>query len=182
MAPPLINLFPITKLIAWVSGAYASFVVLLALVFNVGGVAAFGGALRGSSVLSFLLFGLAAAGWRYIWRWIPKLNDWIFPDLNGTWIVEIRWNWGGRSGQKAARAYIKQSLVKTSIELVSDESESETLLVIPHKDLHSSRPGLYYVYRNIGVAGSAKKQAPHLGAAILKLDQELILPIKSRHG
>lgn len=31
--------------------------------------------------------------WRVLWRWIPKLNDWIYPDLNGKWDVTIKSNW-----------------------------------------------------------------------------------------
>jgi hypothetical protein len=30
--------------------------------------------------------------WRFIWKFIPALNRW-FPDLNGTWDVELRSNW-----------------------------------------------------------------------------------------
>ena len=31
--------------------------------------------------------------WRYFWRWIPQLNKWVFPDLNGEWDVELQSNW-----------------------------------------------------------------------------------------
>lgn len=31
--------------------------------------------------------------WRLIWRAIPQLNDWVFPDLNGEWDVEVCSNW-----------------------------------------------------------------------------------------
>jgi hypothetical protein len=31
--------------------------------------------------------------WRVIWRAVPKLNDWIYPDLNGDWDVELKTNW-----------------------------------------------------------------------------------------
>jgi SMODS-associating 2TM, beta-strand rich effector domain len=168
----MINLFPITKVISWVAVVYASAVVLFALLLNVGGIAALGTAFKGVAVLNLVLLGVAIVGWKHIWRWVPKLNDWVFPNLNGKWVVDIHWNWGRKSGQKTANAFIKQSLLKISIELSSDESESETLLVVPHKDVHSSRPGLYYIYRNVGIAGAAKKQDPHIGAAILKVDQE----------
>src|SRR5260221_8411304 len=30
--------------------------------------------------------------WRVIWRWVPKLNEWIYPDLNGDWDVELQSN------------------------------------------------------------------------------------------
>jgi hypothetical protein len=31
--------------------------------------------------------------WRFFWRKFPKLNQWVFPDLNGTWDVEMTSNW-----------------------------------------------------------------------------------------
>lgn len=31
--------------------------------------------------------------WRFFWRKFPKLNQLIFPDLNGTWDVEMASNW-----------------------------------------------------------------------------------------
>ncbi|MCP4935792.1 MAG: hypothetical protein GY927_16690 [bacterium] len=168
----MINLFPITKVISWVAGIYAVAVVLISVLLGVSGVASLETAFKGVAVLNLVLLGLAIGGWRLVWRWLPKLNDWVFPDLNGKWMVEIHWNWGKNSGEKTATAFIKQSLLKVSIELSSDESESETLMVVPHKDGQSSRPGLYYIYRNVGVSGAAKKQDPHIGAAILKIGQE----------
>ncbi len=169
---PLINLLPITKLIAWVAGLYAGMVVLISALVGASGLASLETALKGVAILNLVLFGLAIGGWRAVWQWIPQLNDWVFPDLNGKWTVEIQWNWGNKSGEKIATAFIKHSLLKVSIELSSDESESETLMVAPHKDAQSSRPGLYYIYRNVSIAGAAKKQDPHIGAAILKISQE----------
>jgi len=168
----LINLLPITKLIAWIAGLYAGIVVLISLLVGASGLASFETALKVVAILNLVLLGIAIGGWRAVWQWIPKLNDWVFPDLNGKWTVDIHWNWGNKTGEKIATAFIKQSLLKLSIELSSDESESETLMVTPHKDAQSSRPGLYYIYRNISTAGAAKKQDPHIGAAILKVSQE----------
>ena len=31
--------------------------------------------------------------WRCAWRYFPKLNDWVYPDLNGEWDVEVQSNW-----------------------------------------------------------------------------------------
>jgi len=30
--------------------------------------------------------------WRIVWRWMPKLNEWVYPDLNGDWDVELKSN------------------------------------------------------------------------------------------
>lgn len=172
MVCPLINLVPITKLISWVAGLYAVVVVLISVLIGAAGLASLGTAIKGVAIFNLVLLGLAMGGWRIVWRRIPKLNDWLFPDLNGKWVVNIHWNWGKKSGKKIATAFIKQSFLKVSIEMSSDESESETLMVVPHKDAQSSRPGLYYIYRNVGISGAAMKQDPHIGAALLKISQE----------
>lgn len=168
----MINLLPITKLIAWVAGIYAGMVVLISILLEASGLTSLETALKGVGILNLVLFCTAIRGWRQVWQWIPKLNDWVFPDLNGKWTVDIHWNWDSQSGEKTATAFIKQSILKVSIELSSDESESETLMVAPHKDAQSSRAGLYYIYRNVSIAGAADKQDPHIGAAILKVSQE----------
>jgi hypothetical protein len=31
--------------------------------------------------------------WRTLWKWVPKLNEWIYPDLNGDWDVELKSNY-----------------------------------------------------------------------------------------
>jgi hypothetical protein len=31
--------------------------------------------------------------WRKFWKWWPQLNNWIYPDLNGEWDVELTSNW-----------------------------------------------------------------------------------------
>jgi|SRR6185437_2191015 len=30
--------------------------------------------------------------WRVIWRWLPQLNEWVYPDLSGDWDVELKSN------------------------------------------------------------------------------------------
>lgn len=166
----MISLLPLPKLIAWIAAIYAMLVGLVAILLDLSGLGGITLAVKGVSVLNILLLLFAIFGWRHIWKRFPKLGEWVYPDLNGKWDVEIYWNWGNKSGTKPAVAYIRQSLIEFSIELESDESQSETLMVVPHKDAKSSRPGLYYIYRNEGKTGAAKKQNPHTGAAILKLD------------
>ncbi len=168
----MISLFSIPKIISSIATLYALSVLIILIFFNISGVATLSVAFKGAVVLDFLLIGISSFGWRWLWRKIPKLNDWIYPDLNGKWDVDIQWNWNDNSGSKPALAYIKQSLFNFSIELQSDVSESETLVVLPHKQPKSDRPGLYYIYRNQGKAGAVPRQAAHIGAAILNLNSE----------
>jgi len=164
-------LVPLARIVSWIAAVYAASVLGVSIILNLSGIDSLSLAVRAAAVLNVLLWGVSAAGWRYIWKWFPKLGEWIYPDLNGEWDVEINWHWANKTGTKLATAFIKQSLLKFSIEFISDESESETLVVVPQKDQHSSRPFLFYIYRGVGKAGAVKKQDPHIGTAILKLDQ-----------
>jgi hypothetical protein len=53
--------------------------------------------LRLSTIPALAWFGLNALLfnpiWRFFWRKFPKLNKWVFPDLNGHWDVELCSNW-----------------------------------------------------------------------------------------
>jgi hypothetical protein len=42
--------------------------------------------------------------WRFIWRKVPKLNELVYPDLNGEWDVEVCSNWPRIQAVMAAAA------------------------------------------------------------------------------
>lgn len=126
--------------------------------------------LSASTILNVVLALAFNYGWRWLWRWIPALNDLLFPDWNGTWDVEIHWQWEGKQGTVAAEAEIKQSLLKLSIGLQSERSDSETLSVVPRKHSESARPHLHYLYDAKPTAGYQDDNPAHTGAAILKPD------------
>ncbi len=109
-------------------------------------------------------------GWRRLWRWFPALNDYLFPDWNGTWDVEIHWQWEEKDGTVSAKAEVKQSLLKLSINLQSERSYSETLSVVPKKHPESSRPHLHYLYEAKPTQGYQDDNPQHTGAAILRPD------------
>lgn len=46
-------------------------------------------------LLAWLLLNavLCNPAWRWFWKKVPKLNEWVFPDLNGVWDVELCSNW-----------------------------------------------------------------------------------------
>jgi len=144
--------------------------VSLIAVFDLSGFKSISFAFSGAFVLELLILSFFVFGWRKLWEKFPVLNEWIYPDLNGTWDVLINWSWKSRKGTKTATAHIKQNFFQLSMELLSDESESETLMVKPKKDPESSRPLIYYIYRNESVQNVSNPRPPHKGAAILKLD------------
>lgn len=126
--------------------------------------------LSASAVLNVILGVVFSYFWRWLWRRIPALNDLLFPDWNGTWDVEIHWQWEEQSGTVQAEAEIKQSLLKLSISLQSERSDSETLSVVPKKHPESARPLLHYLYEAKPTAGYQHDNPAHTGAAVLKPD------------
>ncbi|HCP53546.1 MAG: hypothetical protein CMK72_16165 [Pseudomonadaceae bacterium] len=121
-----------------------------------------------ASIYDLVLLGLAHFGWRWLWQKIPLLGSILFPDLNGQWRMTIHWSAVDGGGEVEANAIIKQSFVSFSIEVQSDGSDSETLVVQPKKDSESGRPILYYVYRVVPKGGHDLVSGSYEGAAILK--------------
>lgn len=124
-------------------------------------------------ILEFLLIFIFTKGWRFFWKHIPALNKWIFPDLNGEWEAEIQWTWKGgddqiKKGTKIGRVVIQQSLLKFSVDLITDESESTTLVVKPFKDPESDQPAFYYMYKSESI-DPGNDGGEHKGAAVLKV-------------
>lgn len=160
----MLSLFPIQKIIAVLGALYAASIILI---FSFSGKdLSFGVAIRYATFFELIILVLFSFVWRYLWQWIPKLNEWLFPDINGLWDVEIHWIWQEKKGVKHGEVHIKQNIFTLSMELFTDESESETLVVQPKKNSESGRLHLYYIYRN-----EPKSTTPlesHIGTAILK--------------
>ena len=58
-----------------------------------------------------------------------------------------------------------------SMEVRSQDSDSETLIAKPKKDPESGRPLLYYVYRVVPKQTTIEPRQSYEGAAILKFDE-----------
>ena len=167
----MISLFPLTKVITVLCAIYGA---LLAILFAASGPNDLSenliSSLRYAALYEILILGALLFGWRYLWKWFPALNEFIFPDIHGIWDVEIHWTWGDKTGVKKGKAYIKQSFIGLSMELITDESESETLVVQPRRNSESGRLQLFYIYRNIPKNIGKQSPQPHIGTAILKFD------------
>ena len=83
--------------------------------------------------------------------------------------MRIHWQKADNNGVVRANALIKQDLLRISMEVSSEDSDSETLMAYPKKDPESGRPVLYYVYRVVPKNIKADAGASYEGAAILKL-------------
>ncbi|WP_419813674.1 hypothetical protein [Bacterioplanoides sp.] len=171
----MINLFSITKL--FVAFALIYFVIITGLIYllpkvGVSGVSETRVAFSVGSFFELLLVYIFASGWRKIWAVFPSLNTQLFPDLNGEWNAKIYWNWNGNSGCKEGVVYIKQYFIKISVDLVTDESESKTLMVKPFKNSESDQASFYYMYHSESKATSYENKKDHKGAAILHLSHD----------
>lgn len=169
----MIGLIPIGRVIALIAVIY-SVVSCLILWFvydeSTSLLSAVSIATSGSAVLNGLLVILFYYGWEKIWDRCPTLNKLLFPNLNGIWDMTIYWEWEGRHGTSNARAVIKQSFLNIGMDVEAEDSDSQTLLAKPKKDVETGRAELYYVYLTTPKHKSDSScQQPYKGTAILKL-------------
>jgi SMODS-associating 2TM, beta-strand rich effector domain len=170
----VISVLPITRLVGLIAVAYGVCVAaIVAIEWQFSEAtslkSSIGVALSGATVLNLLLLFLIYVGWKRIWTMIPALNRWVFPDLSGEWKMAIHWQGVGKRGIKSARAQITQDLLRISMEVFSEDSDSETLIVHPKRDPESGRPILYYVYRVTPKMKEPDAGGSYEGSAILKL-------------
>lgn len=128
--------------------------------------------LGGAGALELFLLVSAHFFWRKLWAKFPKLNEYLFPDLNGNWNMKIRWSSNETEGVVDATASIRQNLVSMTMEVRSTGSDSETIVVKTTKDSVSGRPIIFYFYRVIPKNIGAEPSPPYEGASTLKLFTE----------
>lgn len=81
---------------------------------------------------------------RFLWRLLKKTSPSLFPDINGTWEGEIITE---TELKIPAKAVIRQSLLRTQVDIHTPTSKSLTLETTPANE--SGQPKLYYAYRSI---------------------------------
>ena len=173
----MLSLISPLRVISIIAVGYALLVVLCLLLYMaVAHELAIWSAIRiafaGALALDLALLVTVHFIWRWLWVKLPFLNTFLFPDLNGRWRMEIHWVSPEASGNVSAIATIRQDFLRISMEVVSDGSDSETLMARPKKDPESGRPLLYYVYRVVPKQMSANAGSSYEGAAILKFESE----------
>ncbi|MCP2223560.1 MULTISPECIES: hypothetical protein [Bradyrhizobium] len=170
----MINILPITRVIGAVAVSYGVCIaIVVVLNWQLGDEANLRSgvtvALSGATALNLILLFLVYVGWKKIWAMFPALNRWVFPDLNGEWSMRIYFQTTEKSGVLPARALIKQDFLRMSMEVFSQDSNSETLIVFPKRDPESDRPILYYVYRVVPKNIKEGAGGSYEGSAILRL-------------
>ena len=145
----MISLLPISRVISLIAVAYAVVSCLILWVVydeTTSVLSAISIGTSSSAILHVLLLGTFYFGWEKIWDRYPVLNKMLFPNLNGTWDMIIHWEWEGKKGTSHAQAVIKQNFLKLSMDVEAEDSDSQTLLAKPKKDVETGRAELYYVF------------------------------------
>lgn len=114
------------------------------------------------SCLTFLMFAS--------WRWIPRLQRFIFPYLGGKWVGQIVFETEEGEEARDVTLHVHHTPLSVKLILESDESLSKTLAVQASKsnDLDDDDK-LYYVYLNNRKEGGVKAYRSYRGVAILRV-------------
>jgi len=195
----MLSLLPIPRLLALVAISYAALIAIAALLVQylsgdpMPPRLMLSWAISGGATLQILLTLFFRIAWRWLWRLCPKLNDWLFPDLNGTWTMRIEWHGAPeepaketmsrrrnvdappskpRSGVVLSTATIVQDWLGISIEVKSPDSTSQTLSIAARKDPESKRFNLSYLFRVEPRGRPAPQGLPYRGAAILRHERD----------
>jgi hypothetical protein len=140
--------------------------------------------------------------WRTIWRWVPKLNEWVYPDLNGDWDVELKSNFSRidallnsakgdtppvdfRSGNESTlpplgvykmQARIRQSWAAIEIDLWNPTKEgpikNSRTLLVEPFRGSAGRHGLAYVFEQTNKTDVVSDDSKFRGAAWIERDRD----------
>jgi hypothetical protein len=155
----MLHLLPI-RLILWVFAAFVALMVLAAVYMGIAGDEALfqdaAAAVRWSSSLATGIIVLLYASW----RWIPPVQNMIFPYLGGEWSGILNYEGKNGPGERDVTLEVKHTLFGLHLMLDSKESTSWTLAVHAERHPDFDRYRLYYVYlneRKEGVAGAGER-------------------------
>jgi hypothetical protein len=140
--------------------------------------------------------------WRIIWRWFPKLNEWVYPDLNGDWDVELKSNFPRidsllnsakgdappvdfRIGDESAlpplgiykmRARIRQSWARIEMELWNPQSvgpiKKSTTLLVEPFRGAAGKHGLAYIFEQTNETDVVSDDSKFRGACWIERDRD----------
>jgi len=146
-------------------------------------------------ILVWLVAGLSMHGalWRRVFRCWPKLNAWVFPDINGVWYGTTQSNWPVIDTMRTAASKgealdldslatvplredamameIKANLFRISIKsrLSSTGGCSKTLSCRADKDSDCGDHSVSYIYHQATPKPLSTDEGSHVGAATLEI-------------
>jgi hypothetical protein len=140
--------------------------------------------------------------WRIVWRWFPRLNEWVYPDLNGDWDVELKSNFPRidallksakgdaplmdfRAGSEAElpplgvyrmRARVRQSWAKIEMELWNPAGvgpiKNSRTLLVEPLRKSDGRHGLAYIFEQANETDVVSDDSMFRGAAWIERDRD----------
>ncbi|AEI93089.1 hypothetical protein [Roseobacter litoralis] len=138
-----------------------------------------------------LLIGFLGATptWRWFWKKFPKLNEWVFPDLNGEWetvmmsnicvMAESHPDFKNADTDKisyeiSGKFTIKQNWFRIKIlyDATNKYTKSRTLVVQPKRDADKDCFSLAYIYVAETIAPQKTDEQHHFGAAMLEVNPD----------
>lgn len=104
------------------------------------------------------------------WRWVPAVQNAIFPYLGGVWKGRLSYDGANGNGTRDVTLTVNQSPFQVSLILDSQESVSRTLSVQADRDSGINRDRLYYVFQNERKEGVPNPGAKYRGLAVLGVE------------
>ena len=129
------------------------------------------------TIVGGLLVVVADRCWRWVWRRVPVLGTWGFPDLNGTWKGALISTWVNPETGKTpppieTTITIRQRLFSTHVSQKTGESDSHSTLCFLERFPETRRFRLWYRYDNVPKARVQHRSNPHEGVAYLEFDAD----------
>lgn len=128
-----------------------------------------------ATAIGVVLTGLAKLVWRPMWRLIPALGRWVFPDLNGRWEGTMISTWTNpETGQGVPPIptviCIRQGLFATHISLQTGESGSHSTRAFLEPARERGAYRVWYSYNNEPEARFRNRSSPHEGVCFLEFE------------
>jgi hypothetical protein len=105
-----------------------------------------------------------------MWRWIPRLQKFIFPYLGGRWTGVIRFPENSGEGLRRVTMEVKHTPLSLKLLLDSKESVSWTLSVQADRNPDFERFRLFYIYLNERKEGVVGARERYRGVAIMRVE------------
>lgn len=113
--------------------------------------------------------------WRPLWRLVPALNRWVFPDLNGVWrgelhSISVAPNTGKGPGPVQATVTVTLGWFDVSVRMQTEKMQSLSNRVFLERQGGTNNFRLWYGYRHEPTSASRPGNPPHDGMAYLECD------------
>lgn len=127
-----------------------------------------------ATIVGAALMPIAEKAWRPIWRLVPPLARWIFPDLTGRWEGTLTSAWVDPETKESpppipTRITIRQSLFSTVVTLRTDETPlSRSTRTFLEVEPETGQWRIWYSYDNEPKPEVRHRSSPHKGVAWLE--------------